>query len=172
LRAGQESKALRQAAFPAMLAAACCLAFVLQTSLRAFSVVSPDLLLLLVVVVAIVRGPTVGAVTGFACGLLVDLAPGSVHAVGIGALAHALAGYVAGIVNEADKNERRRLWFPLVLVSATIVAFGAFGGLVAVLDERRFVLPTVTVSATAAASTLLLGLLAVPLLAGAFRRWS
>lgn len=172
MRPGQEGRTLRQAAFPALLAATCCLAFVLQTSVRAFSVVSPDLLLLLVVAAAIARGPTAGAVTGFACGLLVDLAPGSVHAVGIGALAHALAGYVAGAVNEAGKNERPRLWFPVVLVSATLVAFGTFGVLVAVLDERRLVLPTVTVSATAAASTLLLGLLLVPLLAGVFRRWS
>jgi rod shape-determining protein MreD len=172
LRARQEGRTLRLVAFPVLLAASCCLAFALQTGVRAFSVVSPDLLLLLVVAIAIVRGPAAGAVTGFACGLLVDLAPGSVHAVGIGALAHALAGYVAGFVNDANKNEHRRLWFPVVLLSATLVAFGVFCALVAGLDERRFVLPAVTSSGTVAATTLLLGLLTVPLLAGVFRRWS
>lgn len=154
------------------LGALCCIGFVLQTSVRALSGVAPDLLLLLVVAVAIARGPAWGAVLGFGCGLLVDLAPGSVHAVGAGALAHAIAGFVAGFVNEANQTERRRLWFPVVLLSATLVAFGVFGGLVAILDERRLVLPAVTGLGTAAASTLLLGLLAVPLLAGGLRRWS
>jgi rod shape-determining protein MreD len=154
------------------LAGLCCLGFVLQTSVRALSVVEPDLLLLVVVAVAIARGPSYGAVTGFACGLLVDLAPGSVHAVGASALAHALAGFVAGFVNEASKSERARLWFPVVLVSATLVAFGVSSGLVAILDERRLVPATLTMSGTAAASTLLLGLLAVPLLAGVLRRWN
>lgn len=155
-----------------MIAVLCCLGFVLHTSARAFGSTAPDLLLLLVVAVAIARGPAYGGVTGFACGLLVDLAPGSVHPVGLGALAHAMAGFVAGFVNEANQNERRRLWFPVVLLSAILVGFAVFSGLAGILDEHRLVLPTLTGSGMTAASTLLLGLLAVPLLAGALRKWS
>lgn len=60
--------------------------------------VVPDLVLLVVVAVGIVRGAEQAAITGFAAGLLLDLAPPADHAAGRWALALLIAGYLAGRV--------------------------------------------------------------------------
>ena len=54
----------------------------------------PDLLLVLVVVLALVRGPLVGAVAGFWAGLFLDVATFST--LGISSLLFTLAGYWSG----------------------------------------------------------------------------
>ena len=54
----------------------------------------PDLLLVLVVVLALVRGPMTGAVAGFAAGLFLDVATFST--LGISSLLLTLAGYWSG----------------------------------------------------------------------------
>jgi rod shape-determining protein MreD len=74
-------------------------AVVLQTAVLsqvAIDGVVPDLALVLVVAAALVRGPEVGAVTGFVAGLLVDLAPPADHVAGRWALALVVVGYLAG----------------------------------------------------------------------------
>lgn len=58
----------------------------------------PDLVLVVVVVVALLRGPSLGALVGFAGGLLLDLAPPADHLAGRWALALVVAGYLAGLV--------------------------------------------------------------------------
>lgn len=55
----------------------------------------PDLVLLVVIGLALVGGPTYGAVTGFAAGLLVDFMPPVATEVGRWALVFCLAGYLA-----------------------------------------------------------------------------
>jgi rod shape-determining protein MreD len=60
--------------------------------------VSCDLVLVVVVGLALSRGPEFGAVTGFIGGLLLDVAPPADHTAGRWALALALAGYVAGLM--------------------------------------------------------------------------
>lgn len=58
--------------------------------------VVPDLVLVVVVGVGLVRGARDGLVTGFAAGLLVDLAPPADHVAGRWALALMAAGHLAG----------------------------------------------------------------------------
>ncbi len=76
-------------------------ALVLQTTVLshlAWHGVVPDLVLLVVVGVGLVRGSQDAMVLGFAAGLLLDLAPPADHVAGRWALALMLAGYVAGRV--------------------------------------------------------------------------
>lgn len=56
--------------------------------------VTPDILLILVVWVALVEGQFTGTIAGFACGLLFDAVSGEV--IGTNALAKTIAGFVAG----------------------------------------------------------------------------
>jgi len=77
------------------------LAVVLQVAVfSAFSLdgVVPNLLLLVVVAAALVRGPEFAAVLGFVGGLAIDLAPPADHVAGRWALALVVVGYVAGRV--------------------------------------------------------------------------
>ncbi|HEY0474185.1 MAG TPA: rod shape-determining protein MreD [Kribbella sp.] len=60
--------------------------------------VTCDLVMIVVVALALSRGPEWGAVTGFAGGLLLDVVPPADHTAGRWALALALAGYVAGLI--------------------------------------------------------------------------
>jgi rod shape-determining protein MreD len=90
----------RLAALSGLLVA---LALVLQVSLFdafAWDGVVPDLVLMVVVAAALARGGQVGMVTGFAAGVLMDLAPPADHVAGRWALALLVAGYVAGRVRQ------------------------------------------------------------------------
>lgn len=60
--------------------------------------VTCDLVLIVVVALALSRGPEWGAITGFTGGLLLDVVPPADHTAGRWALALALAGYVAGLI--------------------------------------------------------------------------
>ncbi|MCA2229884.1 MULTISPECIES: rod shape-determining protein MreD [Nonomuraea] len=57
---------------------------------------APDVVLLVVVAMALLRGPAAGAIIGFCAGLLVDIVPPTAHLVGQYAFVFALVGYVAG----------------------------------------------------------------------------
>ncbi|MCO6466125.1 MAG: rod shape-determining protein MreD [Bradyrhizobiaceae bacterium] len=56
--------------------------------------ITPDLMLILVVWVALIEGQFTGTIAGFACGLLFDAISGDV--IGTNALAKTIAGFVAG----------------------------------------------------------------------------
>lgn len=74
-------------------------ALVLQTTVfphLAWRGIVPDLVLLVVVAVGLVRGSQSGLVVGFGAGVLLDLAPPAEHSAGRWALALMLVGYVAG----------------------------------------------------------------------------
>ena len=60
--------------------------------------VTCDLTLIVVIALALSRGPEWGAITGFAGGLLLDVVPPADHTAGRWALALAIAGYVAGLI--------------------------------------------------------------------------
>jgi rod shape-determining protein MreD len=79
------------------------LAVVLQVSVFdafAWHGIVPDLALLVVVGAALVRGGEFGMVTGFAAGVVLDLAPPADHLAGRWALALLVVGYVAGRVRQ------------------------------------------------------------------------
>lgn len=87
----------------AVTAALVSLAVVLQASVFdafAWDGVVPDLALLVVVGAALARGGEFGMVTGFAAGVVLDLAPPADHLAGRWALALLVVGYVAGRVRQ------------------------------------------------------------------------
>ena len=82
--------------------------------------VSPDLLLLVVVALALSSGPTPGLITGFCAGLALDVAPPSNHLIGVYALVFCLVGYFCGLVAADLENS--------VLLPLAASALGAGGG--------------------------------------------
>jgi len=107
-------------------------ALVIQTTLlphlELFGVV-PDLLLVVIICVGLVRGPSSGALVGFAGGILRDLlldAP-----TGLSALAYVSVGYVVGAVRPYVRSSSVAV--PLIGVFAGSLAGTAFYTLLALL---------------------------------------
>src|SRR6202521_6409519 len=73
--------------------------------------VAPDLPLIVVVLLALRRGPEFGRLAGFAAGLLQDAAGGGL--IGVQALTKALAGFAVGTLGGELRGTR-----PLVMVPA------------------------------------------------------
>ena len=82
--------------------------------------VSPDLLLLVVVALALSSGPVPGLITGFCAGLALDIAPPASHLIGMYALVFCLVGYFCGLVAADLENS--------VLLPLAASAVGAAGG--------------------------------------------
>jgi rod shape-determining protein MreD len=89
--------AVRVLATTLVLVLAVALQAVVFSSLSIGGVV-PDLVLLVVVAAALVRGPEFAAALGFLGGLAIDLAPPADHVAGRWALALVAVGYLAGRV--------------------------------------------------------------------------
>ncbi|MFE6648237.1 rod shape-determining protein MreD [Nocardioides sp. NPDC057772] len=131
------------------------IAIVLQLSVApAFAIrgITPDLALLVVLAVALTRGGQAGMVTGFAAGVLLDLAPPADHTAGRWALALLIVGYVAGRVREGSIAHNDQLRPNAMTVMATVatcafigVSIFAVSGLI--LGEAPLtLLPTVAIS--------------------------
>lgn len=84
---------------------------------------SADLLLLVVVAVALLRGSVAGAVAGFLGGLLVDIT--TLDTMGVSALLFALAGYWTGRYGETTGRDRSHA--PLIAVGAATLAVAVAG---------------------------------------------
>lgn len=100
-----EVPALRKALVSVILAIALFAVVVIQLTvvnrLPLPGAAAPDLVLLLITAIAVFTGPAVGAVTGFAGGLTLDVAPPAGHYVGEYALVFCLAGYAAARIVQA-----------------------------------------------------------------------
>ncbi|MFG2698680.1 rod shape-determining protein MreD [Kitasatospora sp. NPDC048407] len=83
---------------------------------------TPDLLMLVVVGLGLVYGPTGGCLAGFFAGLLADLAPPSDHAVGRYALVLCLVGYGAGLFRPENGRQRSALSAIGVVAVAAVVS--------------------------------------------------
>jgi rod shape-determining protein MreD len=83
---------------------------------------APDLLLVVIVSLALLRGSIAGAVFGFAGGLVVDLL--TLETLGITSLVLTLAGFWAGRYGETTGRDRRVA--PLVAVGVITVLAGIF----------------------------------------------
>ena len=107
----------------------------------------PDLMLVSVVCIALLRGAVIGAVAGFAGGLLIDTA--TLGTLGVTSLLLALAGHWAGRYGET--SGRGRAYAPYVAVAAIAVLVGVCGYLVHFLlgdaVSARLALPPVFPSA-------------------------
>jgi rod shape-determining protein MreD len=79
---------------------------------------SPDLLLLFVFFLAIKEGPFVGTITGFICGLLLDVY--SPEYIGTGALAMTLTGFIIGLVNEKTIRVEGKLQIAFLFIAAFV----------------------------------------------------
>jgi rod shape-determining protein MreD len=129
----------------------------------------PDLLVIVVVALAVVGGPLYGAVLGFAVGLAADLLPPADHTMGRLALAYAIVGYVAGLVE--DIEERSVLTTVLVVAGASAAVVICYAGLGALLGDPRV---TFTAVRDAMVATVIydvvLAPFVVPVVSGAARR--
>ena len=84
---------------------------------------APDLLLVVVVALGLVRGAIPGAVFGFTAGLIVDLV--TLDTMGITSLVLTLAGFWAGRYGETVGRDRR--FAPVIAVGTLTLLAGLFG---------------------------------------------
>jgi rod shape-determining protein MreD len=104
-----------------VIAAALFIGLALQTAfLGRFAIfgAKPEVLLLIVVAVAMTEGPTVGLVTGFAAGLMIDSLTDLPH--GLTAFVFMGAGLAVGTVR--PMFQRPSAWLPAAMVGATTAA--------------------------------------------------
>lgn len=80
---------------------------------------TPDVLLVALVAVALLRGATTGAVAGFGAGLLVDAA--TLDTLGVSSLLLLFAGYWTGRYAETTGRDRARAPLLAVLVATVLV---------------------------------------------------
>ncbi|MEO5876561.1 MAG: rod shape-determining protein MreD [Streptosporangiaceae bacterium] len=92
--------------------------------------VTPDLVMLTVVALALFNGEAVGMVAGFGAGLLVDIVPPADHTLGMYALVYCLIGYACGLASdEMDRSQT----LPFVVVAGGALAGNLLYALVGVL---------------------------------------
>jgi rod shape-determining protein MreD len=126
---------------------------------------TPDLLLVTLVAIALLRGSVYGAACGFFAGLLVDTA--TLDTLGLTSLVLTVAGYWIGRYGETTGRDRGHAPLLSVVVVTTGYAIGALG-LHFVLGDSvsaRFVL------LDALPPAILLNLALTPLVYGVCRRW-
>lgn len=117
---------------------------------------APDLLLIVAVSLGLLRGSILGAVSGFAAGLVVDLL--TLETLGITSLVLILAGFWAG--RYAETAGRGRRLAPLVAVGVITVLAGVFGFVLHYMLGMEVVARHALL--TALAPTVLLNLLLAP----------
>ena len=86
---------------------------------------TPDLLLLALIGIALLRGAVAGAVAGFGAGLLLDVL--TLDTLGVTALILALAGYWTGRYGETTGRGRAHAPLLAVLVGTVLVAVFGYG---------------------------------------------
>ncbi|HEX5016693.1 MAG TPA: rod shape-determining protein MreD [Actinomycetes bacterium] len=142
-----------------------CVALVLTAAVLQVTVVNrlplpgagPDLVLLVVIGIALVVGPTAAASIGFGAGLLVDLMPPTATEVGRWALVFCVVGYLAG---QVQLDVRRSVWVVMAAVAGlSAVSVLLFAGLGLLFGDER-IEASIVVSATV--STVLYDLLLAP----------
>ena len=125
------------------------LALALQTTLARFLVggtAAIDLVLVVVVYVALTTGPVTGMFAGSAAGLIQDALSSGV--IGIGGLAKAIVGFLAGVIGQQFIVTAALPRF-VMFVAATVAHAIVFMGLYMVLDLRTFSNPYAAVASQA-----------------------
>ena len=116
--------------------------------------------LIIFLIVAVFRGPFVGAVLGFACGLAVELTT-PVGTLGVLALLYLAAGYWCG--RFVDRPEAESLGLPVALAVASCAFVQVGYAVFQLLLGTEFVVSAVAVQVIVP-TILLTGLLSFPLL--------
>lgn len=126
--------------------------FVIQTSMYGYinlAEIMPNLLLILVVSNAYMRGRMTGMMLGLFSGLLVDLMSGS-YIIGLYALLYMLIGYFIGFTNKFYSNDDYTL--PILIIAISDLGYGFFfyvfefllrGRLNFLFYLRRMILPEI-----------------------------
>jgi rod shape-determining protein MreD len=148
------------------------LALALQTSLAGFvvgGITAIDLVLVVVVYVALTTGPVPGMVAGSVAGIIQDaLSSGT---VGIGGLAKAIVGFVAGVIGQQFIVTAA---FPrfVMFVAATLAHEALFMGMYVLLGLRDFPSPWVAMLSQAGGNAVvgMIGFTIVEALPGAMER--
>lgn len=129
----------------------------------------PDLVLVVLVSLALVWGPTYGTVAGFVAGLFTDILPPTDHTLGRFALVYAVVGYIAGLLEDAEERS--------VITTVAVVALGSmagvvlYGGIGALLGDARINARAIEHALVAAVIyDVILAPFIVPLVSGAARR--
>jgi rod shape-determining protein MreD len=117
----------------------------------------PDLVLLVVIGLAVVVGPTAGASIGFGAGLLVDLMPPTATEVGRWALVLCVVGYLAGQI-QVDARRSALIVLSAVAGLAALAAL-LFAGLGLLFGDPRI---TGDLVVSTAVSSVLYDLLLAP----------
>ena len=129
----------------------------------------PDLIVLVVVPLALVRGPEYGALLGFFAGLAADVVPPADHTLGRLALAYAVVGYAAGLLEDAE--ERSVLATVLVVAAGSALAVIGYAGIGALLGDERITLAALGNSLLATVIyDVVLAPFVVPVVSGTARR--
>jgi len=139
------------------------LAVLLQITLMPYLTVAdgaPDICIALIVIIAVFRGPFVGAILGFACGLAVELTT-PVGTLGVLALLCLAAGYWCG--RFVDRPEAESLGLPVALAVAACAFVQVGYAVFQLLLGTEFVVSAVAVQVIVP-TILLTGLLSFPLL--------
>jgi rod shape-determining protein MreD len=167
VRAGRVGRLARGAAVVTLAALVLALAVLLQVTVATDLAVlggRPDLVVIVVVSLALLRGPVAGAVAGFAGGLLLDAL--GLGVVGTTSLTLTLVGYLVGV--RGERLRRRAVLRPLVLVALASLAAALSELVVAVLVGSG---PSIsTLLFFAAVPTAMLNVLLAILLFPAMRR--
>jgi rod shape-determining protein MreD len=129
----------------------------------------PDVALVCVVALALAGGPAFGTVLGFCVGLAADVMPPADHTIGRMALAFAVVGYLAGLVE--DVEERSVVTTVIVVAVASGVGVILFGGIGALLGDIRITADGLTRALGATVIyDVVLAPFVVPVVSGALRR--
>lgn len=130
---------------------------------------TPDLVLVSVLALALAGGSRWGLASGFAGGLLLDLAPPAVVPVGTNAFALCLVGAVAG---RFARRPDRGVGLTLAIVGGAAVVTQVLRALLGLMarDGRVDGSSTLLLAVTGAAYAILLAPFVVPAVGGAFSR--
>jgi rod shape-determining protein MreD len=130
-------------------------ALALQTTLASLVIrgtAALDLVLIVVVYLALVSGPTTGLLLGTAAGLVQDSLSSGV--IGIGGLAKTIVGFMAGVLGSQFIVTAPLSRF-VVFVLATVLHAAVFMGLYTLLGLRQFDSPYAAVMSQALGNALL-----------------
>lgn len=85
---------------------------------------TPDLLLVTVIALALAYGPMIGAVCGFAAGLLLDLSPSTAGVIGLTALIFLAIGFITGgIIDPRDRTVPIIMGIVALSTGASVLVF-------------------------------------------------
>ncbi|HEY7486435.1 MAG TPA: rod shape-determining protein MreD [Streptosporangiaceae bacterium] len=104
--------------------------------------VTPDLVLLTVVALALTNGSLLGMTVGFGAGLATDIVPPADHTIGRYALVYCLIGYFAGLL--AGEMDRSAIGPFLAVGAGALAGTVLYAGVGVLLDDPRATWPIIS----------------------------